>query len=77
MKAYFDRTEPYYLTREPSFDGNEVEVDESILNILDSRKATLVQIEDAIENAGAPEESAQELADTFVALLNSELQSNG
>ena len=77
MKAYFDRTEPYYLTREPSFDGKPVEVAESILNLLDSRKDTLVKMEDFIENETAPEDSAQRLTDAFVSLLDTELQSNG
>lgn len=76
MKAYFDRTEPYYLVREPSFDAVEVEVPAYVLNLLDSRKATLVQIEEAIDIAGAPEDSAQYLADLFVDLLDTEL-SNG
>ena len=76
MKAYFDRTEPYYLAREPSFDGNGVEVPERILNLLDSRKGTLVLMENAIEEAGSPEDSAQDLTDLFVDLLDSEL-SNG
>lgn len=77
MKAYFDRTEPYYLSREPTFDGNPVEVAENILNLLDSRKATLVQMEDFIENETAPEDSAQRLTDAFVSLIETELQSNG
>jgi hypothetical protein len=74
MKAYFDRTEPYYLCREPQFDGNPVEVPEAIFELLESRKATLVRMEEAIENAGAPEDSAQELADLFVELITGEVQ---
>ena len=77
MKAYFDRTEPYYLSREPTFDGNEVEVPEAVLNVLDSRKATLVLLEDAIDAGGSPEDSAQGLCDMFVALLESEINYNG
>ncbi len=73
MRAYFDRTEPYYLAREPSFDGVEVEVSEEILNLLDNRKLTLEIIESFIEQAGAPEDSAQDLADTLVSLLEGEL----
>lgn len=72
MKAYFDRTEPYYFSRKPTFDGNPVEVDEEVLEVLESRKTTLVEIEKHIELVGAPEETAQELADTFVALLKEE-----
>jgi hypothetical protein len=73
MKAYFDRTEPYYFTREPQFDANPVEVPEFILEVLESRKATLVSMEEAIENAGAPEDSAQDLTDLFVDLISAEL----
>ncbi len=74
MKAYFDRTEPYYLKREPSFDGIEVEVPEWVLNLLDSRKNTLFLIEEAIDQAGAPEDTAQKTTDLFVSLLNGEIQ---
>jgi hypothetical protein len=77
MKAYFDRTEPYYLSREPTFDGNEVEIDERLLNVLDSRKATLVLMEDAIEAGGAPEDTAQSLTDMFADLVSEEIQYNG
>jgi hypothetical protein len=77
MKAYFDRTEPYYLSREPTFDGIEVDVPERIFNVLDSRKATLVKIEDAIYNGGSPEDTAQDLADMLVALVAEEVQFNG
>jgi hypothetical protein len=73
MKAYFDRTEPYYFAREPQFDGNPVEVPERILDVLDGRKRTLLLMEEAIENAGAPEDSAQNLTDYFVDLLEAEL----
>ncbi len=72
MKAYFDRTEPYYLMREPSFDGIPVEVPEEVLDLLDNRKLTLVLLEAAIEEAGAPEDSAQDLTDTLVKLLEIE-----
>ena len=73
MKAYFDRTEPYYLSREPTFDGVPVEVPSIVLDILDSRKATLVRIEDEIDNGGSVEDSAQTLTDLFVDLLESEI----
>ena len=74
MKAYFDRTEPYFFSREPTFDGIAVEVPAAVLNILTSRKATLLLMDEAITNAAAPEDSAQDLADTFVDLLTSEIQ---
>lgn len=72
MKAYFDRTVKYYLTREPSFEAVQVEVDEQILDLIAGRGHTLIQMQEAIENAGAPEDSAQELTNLFVALLESE-----
>ncbi len=72
MRAFFDRTEPYYLTREPSFDGVPVEVAEEVLDLLDTRKLTLVLMEAAIEEAGAPEDTAQNLSDTLVKLLETE-----
>jgi len=72
--AYFDRTEPYYLTREQQFEGNPVEVPESFLNLLDSRKATLVVLEEAIAIGGAPEDSAQELTDLLLALVTAEIK---
>lgn len=72
MKAYFDPTEPYYLSREPTYDGRPVEVSERVLNVLDSRKATLVQVEDAMENV-ALDDAAQEVTDLFVDLLESEI----
>lgn len=72
MKAFFDRTEPYYLTREGSFDAVPVDVPEGILTMLDGRKKTLVAMEIAIELSGAPEDSAQDLTVLFVNLLTSE-----
>lgn len=72
MKAFFDRTEPYYLCREPTFDGHEVEVDNRIMNVLESRKATLQQMEDIIDEV-ALDDRAQEVTDTFAALLGGEL----
>ncbi len=72
MRAYFDRTEPYYLSLEPTFDGVEVEVPSKVMDLIDARKRTLVLLEEAIEAAGAPEDSAQDLADLFVDLLEGE-----
>ena len=77
MKAYFDRTEPYYLTREPSFDGIPVEVSEVILNVLDARKGTLKLMEEAIDESGAPEDCGQDLTDLLVGLIEQELNPNG
>ncbi len=74
MKAYFDRTEPYYLTREPTFDGKPVEVSEAILDLLDSRKATLVVMEELIDSVALDDE-AQSVTDTFVDLLEEEVYS--
>ena len=47
--------------------------------IIDSAKSGMIihlDMEDAIENAGSPEDSAQDLSDLFVSLLDTEF-SNG
>ena len=72
MLAYFDRTEPYYLTKEQQFDGNPVEIPEGVIEMLDRRKVTLEKMEEAIFSESGPEDSAQRLADLFMELLNEE-----
>lgn len=72
MKAYFDITEPYYLSREPTFGGVPVEVPSWVLDMLDDRKATLAKVDEQIHQSSAPEESAQDLCDFFVELLEAE-----
>ncbi len=72
MKAYFDPTEPYYLSREPTFDGRPVDVPELLLQVLESRKATLKEIEDLIDSVALDDE-AQTVADRFVDLLEEEV----
>ena len=71
MKAYFDPNEPYYLTREPTFDGRPIDVPEEVLATLESRKATLKQMEEEID-AVALDDAAQTVTDTFIALLRGE-----
>lgn len=73
MKVYFDRTEPYYYVREPTFDGIAVEIPEDIMTMLDERKTTLALMEAAIEDASAPEDSAVDLSAYFVNLLTHEI----
>jgi len=72
VKAYFDRTKTYYLSKEPSYDGVQVDVAEKILDVLQDRQDTIELMELAIIDAGAPEDSAQDLTDTFVDLLATE-----
>lgn len=72
MKAYFDRTNPVFLSPNPSFEGVEVEVPGIVFNVLASREETQRRMAEAIDNAGAPEDSAQTLADLYVDLLEAE-----
>lgn len=72
MQVFFDRTEPFFLTAEQQFDGIAVEVPEGFLEKIQGRKATDKAIQDAILEAGAPEDSAQDLANLFVSLVEEE-----
>lgn len=72
MKAFFDKTEPYYLSREPTYDGHPVEVSQQVLNMLDSRKATLVLVEEVLDEVALDDE-AQTVTDMFVDLLEKEI----
>ena len=65
MKVYFDRTLPMFLSEESTFDGHLVDIDEEVGNIVLTFGRVLKLMEEHIYNAGAPEDSAQELADTF------------
>ena len=73
-KCYFDRTEPYYISKVPTFDGIEVKFSARLIDVLESRQATLAEMDDLIARASAPEESAQRLADEFAAKLEKEIQ---
>lgn len=72
--CYFDRTEPYYISTVPTFDGVEVQFSARLIHVLESRQATLAEMDDLIDRASAPEESAQRLADEFAAKLEKEIQ---
>ena len=77
MKVFFDRTEPFFLTEEQQFDGIEVEVPDGFLERIKSRKETDLVMQEAILEAGAPEDSAQELANLLVNLVSTEVNCNG
>ena len=73
MQVKFDRTAPLFLLpmdAEDAFDGVVVELNsgdvEAILNI----GAAVAAVHAAIGNAGAPEDSAQDLADYFIEQLH-------
>jgi len=66
MKAYFDRTAALFLTREASFDAYPVEVREEIVEFTEMVNALVAAIHLQAEQSGAPEDSAQQLTDTFV-----------
>ena len=70
MKAYFDRTSALFLTREPSYDAYPVEVPEEIVQFTEMVSALVAAIHLKAELAGAPEDSAQDLTDSFVEGMN-------
>ena len=69
MKAFFDRTAPFFIVTEPSFDAVAVEVPAATVSGVERIAVVLKTMNEAIENASAPEESAQDLADLFTDLL--------
>jgi len=72
MKAYFNPDSYLFLERETSFFSIEVEVPLGVLEVVESRRATIDLIDEAIDNSSAPETAAQEWADLFVARLKEE-----
>lgn len=76
MNVYFDRTAPLFIVEEPSFDAVAVEVPESTLTYVKTAAAILVKMQHAIDNAPAPEESAQNLANILTFLINGD-EDNG
>jgi len=65
VKAYFDRTVPFFLVSEPSFDATPVEVDEVVIQNVNSLNLLKEQMRGLIDEASAPEESDQDLCDFF------------
>ncbi len=66
---YFDPTTSLYLSRDPSFDGVGVEVDESVVDFLEQFTTLLLKVQGDIYEAGATEDYAQVLASNFVTNL--------
>lgn len=65
MKAFFDRTAPYFIVEEASFDAVPVEVDPIVVENVRSLTRLYKDMEEKITNASAPEDSAQELCDFY------------
>ena len=70
MKAYFDRTAPLFIVKEPSFDAIAVEVPESVIAFVEKVAGVIKDVDAAIDVASAPEESAQDLADLLTDLIS-------
>lgn len=66
MKAYFDRTKPFYIGREAGFYSTPVDIPEVALKNIESFRSLLEDMETRIMNAPAPERGDVELADHFV-----------
>lgn len=70
MKMYFDRTAPLYLVEEGSFDAVMVDAPESTLTYVKKVAEIIKKMEHAIDEASAPEESAQNLANLLTYLVD-------
>lgn len=72
MKIYFDRHLPLYLTPEAGFDSYPVDVPDTVAKVIAALVVALEEMRIAVDAAGAPEDSAQDLADilsTRIALM--------
>jgi hypothetical protein len=65
MNIYFNRTAPLFLTAQDGFDSYPVAVPETVGKVVEAMTSALIEMEAAVYAAGAPEDSAQELADLF------------
>ena len=63
MQYYFDRTLPMFLTTEGSFDAVPVALDDDIAGFVVELTGVVARIEANMAEYGAPEDSAQQLAD--------------
>ena len=77
MKLYFDRTLPMFLAEDPTFDGHAVEVDDRIASLVLLLGDAISAVYLKIDLAGAPEDTAQELADGFMGYVNEALEELG
>ena len=62
---YFDPTNPLFLSRDVSFDGIPVEIDDSVMNFVEQYTTLLLTMQGLIYEAGAPEDYGQELAASY------------
>jgi hypothetical protein len=69
MKAYFDRTLPMYLSPEPTFDGNAINIPEYVLQVCDDLNKLKEDMVLLFDELPAPEECAQEAADILASKI--------
>ncbi len=63
---YFDPTNPLFLSRDVSFDGVAVEVDDEVMDFVEHYTTLLLAMQSRIYEAGAVEDFAQGLAEDYV-----------
>jgi len=66
MKAYFDRTAPFYLKESPSFDGVPVTVDPNTFEQIIHMGILMDTMAHRVSQVSNNEANSQELADFFV-----------
>lgn len=66
MKAFFDRTAPFFITDKPGFFANPVEIPREVLTNLRNFAELLKDMNDLFLSHGSPEKCAQEEADFLV-----------
>jgi hypothetical protein len=65
MQYYFDRTAPLFLTQNPGYDAVPVAVNPDFAQFVLELEGAVEKVKDNFNNFGAPEDSAQELAELF------------
>lgn len=70
MKAYFDRTAPFYLLAEPCFESVEVDVPQAALDMATNIGTIKTAMTELFENSPTYEECGQASADALVALFD-------
>jgi hypothetical protein len=71
VNAFFDRTAPLYITTEGGFDAYPCEVDEEVVEFVEKIAAMKAYMDAEIDRLGAPEDTAQQLADLLSHLVTS------
>jgi len=64
--TYFDPTNPLFLSRDASFNGVAVKIDEDIMNFVEQYTTLLLTMQGLIYEAGAAEDYGQSLAESYV-----------